>query len=398
MNYSSKARLLLAGAALVTLSGPAFALEGNDVLAKINAAMAAQGGAQLSAKSVDTSGSDVTLSGTELISGTGDNQKKIPVGKVAFEGVEEANGGYTIETVTFDDLSVRQEQATITATDISLSGVTVPGNPTAGTMDAVMLYDEAKVGAVNVSVDGKTALSVGETTVSTTVSDDDSAVEFEVEVAGIKGDLNLVQDPQSKDVINQLGVNQLDGSMKMLGSWELQPGTIDIEEYSFDFANVGRLNLAFSFSGYTLDFMKSAQATAAAMEANPNKAEAQQASSLAMLGLLQRLTFNSAQIRFDDSGITNKALDYAGKSQGVSGEQMAQMLKGMAPLVLSQYNMPALQNMLTAALNTYLDKPGNITVTAEPAQAVPFPMIMGAAMGAPNTIPDVLGVKVTAND
>jgi hypothetical protein len=29
---------------------------------------------------------------------------------------------------------------------------------------------------------------------------------------------------------------------------------------------------------------------------------------------------------------------------------------------------------------------------------VPFPMIMGAAMGAPKTIPSVLGVKVTAND
>jgi hypothetical protein len=29
---------------------------------------------------------------------------------------------------------------------------------------------------------------------------------------------------------------------------------------------------------------------------------------------------------------------------------------------------------------------------------VPFPMIMGAAMGAPNTLPQVLGVKVSAND
>ena len=36
--------------------------------------------------------------------------------------------------------------------------------------------------------------------------------------------------------------------------------------------------------------------------------------------------------------------------------------------------------------------------SAEPANPVPFPMIIGAAMGAPNTVPGVLGVKVTAND
>jgi hypothetical protein len=53
---------------------------------------------------------------------------------------------------------------------------------------------------------------------------------------------------------------------------------------------------------------------------------------------------------------------------------------------------------VSAAVNTYLDKPGSLTISAEPANAVPFPMIMGAAMGAPNTLPNVLGVKVTAND
>ena len=128
------------------------------------------------------------------------------------------------------------------------------------------------------------------------------------------------------------------------------------------------------------------------------KQEAQQAANLAMLGLMQRLTFNAAQIRFEDDGVTAKALDYAGKKQGSNGPQMAQMIKAMTPIVLSQYNIPELQNMLSQAVNTYLDKPENLTITAEPANPVPFPMIMGAAMGAPNTLPNVLGVKVSAND
>ncbi len=144
--------------------------------------------------------------------------------------------------------------------------------------------------------------------------------------------------------------------------------------------------------------MKSARETAKAMEANANKQEAQQAASLAMLGLMQRLTFNSAQIRFDDAGITKRALDYAGKQQNTTGDQMAQMLKAMTPIVLAQYNIPELQNMLSQAVNTFLDKPQSLTVDAEPANPVPLPMIMGAAMGAPNTLPKVLGLKVSAND
>ena len=117
-----------------------------------------------------------------------------------------------------------------------------------------------------------------------------------------------------------------------------------------------------------------------------------------MLGLMQQLTFNSAKIRFEDAGITSKALDYVGKQQNVSGKQLADSLKAMTPIMLAQYNVPELQNMLSAAVNAYLDKPGSFTISAEPPRGVPVPMIMGAAMGAPNTLPQVLGVKVSANN
>jgi hypothetical protein len=230
------------------------------------------------------------------------------------------------------------------------------------------------------------------------VADDNASVGFDVKVNGIKADLSMIEDPAAKDSLQQLNLTNIDGKISMVGNWELGPGTIAVEEYALDFANIGKLDMAFSVSGYTLDFIRSANETAKAMEANANKEEAQQAANLAMLGLLQRLTFNSAQIRFDDAGITKRALDYVGKQQGTSGEQMAQMLKAMTPMVLSQYNIPELQNMLSAAVNTYLDKPESLTFTAQPQKGVPFPMIMGAAMGAPNTLPTVLGVKVKAND
>ena len=42
--------------------------------------------------------------------------------------------------------------------------------------------------------------------------------------------------------------------------------------------------------------------------------------------------------------------------------------------------------------------PKALTIAAAPANPIAFPMIMGAAMGAPETIPGLIGLKVTAND
>lgn len=395
MLYSSKARLFAAGTAFTIFAGPAFALDGKDLMAKINAALVIQGGA-LQADSVAVNGDTVTLTGARFKPDAAIDA--LLIGTVTMEGVEEDKGGYTIEKVSFPSVNASKDGTTIVANDMSMSGVTVPADTTKATLDSLLIYEEAHIGSASLTVDGKQVLSLGETTVTTDVADDASSLDFDLKMHALKMDLSAVDDPQSKDTIQALGLSSLNGEISMEGSWTQNDGTIDVTDYSVDFDKVGKLAMTFSLSGYTLDFIKAAQDTAKQMEASANKEEAQQAASLAMLGLLQRLTFNSADIRFDDDGITKRALDYAGKSQNTTGPQMAQMLKAMTPIVLAQYNMPELQNMLSQAVNTFLDKPESFTVTVEPPKPVPFPMIMGAAMGAPNTLPQVLGVKVSAND
>jgi hypothetical protein len=396
MRYSSSIRLLAAGTTLIALGTPALALDGNDLVKKLNGALYMQQGAGIVPGSVEVNGSNVTLRNSRFEAGTG--QGSLPLGTIEMEGVEEDAGGYTIETVTFENVDVRQEKTEISASDIVMSGVTVPASTTGNSLDSVLLYDEATTGPMEIKLDGKSVASIGSSKLTTDVSDDDKKISFDLQVADIKADLGTIDDPATKQTISDLGVTSLDGKVSMTGSWDLEPGTLAIEEYAFDFANIGKLDMAFSLSGYTLDFVRSANETARAMEANPNKQEAEQAANLAMLGLMQRLTFNSAMISFADDGITEKALDVVGKQQGTSGDQLAQMIKAMTPIVLAQYNVPELQNALSQAVNTYLDNPGSLTITAQPQSPVPFPMILGAGMGAPNTLPQGLGVTVKAND
>lgn len=397
MTFYRTSRLLLAGAAFVTLSGPAWALDGQDLLKKINAAYAAGSGA-ISAESVEVNGSAVILKGSRFTT-TGPQEKSVPLGDLTLKGVsEEDNGAYFIERIDFPAVDFTEEKTSFSVKDLYLAGVHVPGSTEGKDFKSMMLYDEAHSGAIDVSVDGKPVFTMAEASATMTLGEDEKSLAFEGGVSSLKADLSTVEDAKSKETLDALNLNTLEGDISFSGNWELDTGTIDVEEYAFDFANVGRLNLAFSLSGYTMDLVKQLQETARTMQGQENNEQAQQAAGLAMLGLMQQMSFVGAEITFEDDGITKRGLDFAGKEQGATGEQMAQMVKAMLPMMLAQAKLGALQNEISSAVNTYLDDPQNLTISAAPEKPVPFPMIMGAGMGAPETIPQLLGVSVSANE
>lgn len=396
MMRTSHFRTLLAGAALASLASPAFALDGADLLAKLNATYATSG-VTISSSNVAVDGSTVTMESAEL-KATG-SEAPVKLGTITMDGVEEdGDGGYTVETVSFQDINVTEADSTVSAKDLAINGVIIPGEVVSGTLESLLMYESATAGPVSVTSKGKEVFSMSGMEANIKRMDADAGLEFDATFSDLKADLTSVEDPKAKDTLAKLNMQTLEGKVTMSGSWELASGKLAVDEYAFDFKDVGRLNLALEFSGYTLDFLKGMQEAVKAAETNPNKEEANAAMGMSMMGLVQQLTFNSASISFEDASITKKLLDYAGSEQGVSGDQMAQSLKGLIPIMLAQLNMPELQNQIAEAANAYLDDPKSITISAEPKEPVPFPMIMGAAMGAPQTIPQVLGVTVTAND
>ncbi|MDR9760003.1 hypothetical protein RJJ37_10180 [Rhizobium redzepovicii] len=395
MKHMRNLRLMMASTAFLALAGPSFALDGADMMKKLNAATSA-GGTVITFEKADVDGDTVTATGVQVgyANLPGDTLK---IGELTFEGVEETEGGgYHAKTVSFPDIDMSQEEGRFSAKDIEIAGLTIPANATGETLNDILLYETVSTGPIALNVKGKDVFAIEG--IESNLERQDGGFTYDANVAGLKADLSQVEDASAKDAIEKLGLTTIDGTVTMKGSWEVDSGKIAVDEYAFDFKNIGRLNIAVDFSGYTLAFVKSLQEAVKTAEANPNKEEANQAVGLAMLGLMQQLTFNSASIRFDDASITKKALDYAGAQQGVTGDQLTQSLKGLVPIMMAQLNLPELQNQVSAAVNTYLDGPKNLTVSAAPEKPVPFPMIIGAAMGAPNTIPSVLGVKVTAND
>lgn len=396
MKIARSVGVLLASTAFLSFAGSAFALDGNDVLAKINALYALQGG-KVEAASTAVDGANVTLSGV-TVTMAGMDGKPFPIGDVTLENVEEGDDGYSIEKIAFPDINTTQEGVTFSATDISLGGVYVPNDPQPGTVESMMVYENFATGPVTASKDGKQIFALEGVDANLTAAEDQSKFDFDATVSGINIDLTTAPDPKAQEAITALGLQTIKGEVTMKGAWTLADGKFELNEYAFDFADVGRLDINFSLSGYTLDFVKAMQDASKAAESNPDKAAGQQAMMMSMMGLAQQLIYNGASIRFDDAGITAKALDFAGKQQGVDGKQMAASLKGMLPMMLGAMNMPDLQKQIETAVGAYLDDPKSLTISANPAQPLPAPQIMGAAMGDPANLVKTLNVQVTAND
>jgi len=229
------------------------------------------------------------------------------------------------------------------------------------------------------------------------VEDDNSAIDTTLKLTGFKADMTQDNDPKAKEAIDGLGLQTITGDLNIEASWVVETGQIDVSTLALDLTKIGKLDVNFTISGYTTDFINAMTEAMKASSSNADKAAGQQALGMAMMGLMQQLTFEGAAIRFDDASITKRVLDYMGKQQNMSGDDMAKGAAAMVPMMMGQLNMPELQAQVTEAANTYFADPKNIEVTAEPEKPVPFPQIMGAAMGAPTTLPTVLGVSITAN-
>ena len=91
--------------------------------------------------------------------------------------------------------------------------------------------------------------------------------------------------------------------------------------------------MTFDLGGYTPDFIKSMQDMQKQMAAQPAGAD-NSAQGMAMLGLMQQLTFNRASIRFDDDSLTKQGAGLSSrKQQGQKPEDIANQAKAIVPFL-----------------------------------------------------------------
>lgn len=385
--------LALGVSALVLIASSASAQDANAVAERLKATLAAQG-TELGWSAVSGSGGQVVLEGaTFSAAGT---PGKFDAGKIVLDGVTDDNGGYRIATATFPDYAFSKDGISFDMKGANLKGIRLAAAGSTDPLAAFLFYDTADIATVNVKVGDKQVFTMDGMHAMNSAPTN-GPMSFTVDIPKMTADLSTVPDPAAKKVIDGLGYQTLNGNVKVAGSWNPSDGQIAVTQYDMNVDNAGSLGLTMDFSGYTPTFIKSLQDLQKQMAAQPQGGD-NSAQGMAVLGLLQQLTFNSAGIKFTDASITGKVLDYVGKQQGMSAKDLANQAKAILPFAMAQLKDPQLTAQVSAAVSAFLDNPKSLTISAKPAQPVPFAVLMAGGMGDPTTLPKTLGVTVTAND
>lgn len=343
-------------------------------------------------ESQTVNGSDAVLVGVKA----GAEGVLAPIGNVTLTGISQVPKGYKVETIEFENFSAEEDGNGLTIDDVSMSGVLLPNAESQDGVGGFLFYENLHVGTIDVKAEGKQVLLLNDINADVTAPEDGKPMDFTGAVESFSLDLSTLPDNDQKAVLEALGYLQLEGFMEMAGSWQPADGRMALSQYDITVNDAGTLGLTFDLGGYTPELIASLRDIQKQMTANPGGDDAAQ--GLAMLGLLQQMTFHSADIAFTDDSLTNKVVEFVAGMQGMKPSDITNQAKAVLPFVLAELKNPEFSTAVTQAVSKFLDNPGTLRVSAKPAEPVPFAMIMAGAMSAPQSLLGTLSVGVTAED
>jgi len=401
--YTAARTLSVATALTVIFAGSAYALDGNDVAKRLQARFEEQG-TKIAFGKVETDGTTVTLRDTKV---TVPNSEigELPVGDIVLKDVaEDGKGAYTAETATFQDFSKTDDKTKIDVKGIEIGKIYLAADNEEDVIAKMMAYQTFKVDSLVVAEDGQEMANIKDISAKSSAYTKGTPMTYEFGVKSIDLDIEKMEEVRKKSEAESgeatpnpmidLGYKQLKMAITSTGSWEPEKGDLVMDKMEFDVADLGKFDTTLKLGGYDTKFIKAIQ------EANKKLADSGEnndAATMAMLGLMQQLSIGGISFRYDDASLTPKLLEYYGKQQGISSEDMVNQIKGIAPLMVGYLGHADFAIQATTALNTYLDDPKSLTIGAKPDAPVSFALIAATATADPKKIIDLLAVKLTAN-
>ncbi|EAU42751.1 hypothetical protein FP2506_07916 [Fulvimarina pelagi HTCC2506] len=392
----------LSAAALASLLGTGTALSADaDAFAERLKEALTTSGMSMTYSSASSEGDDVVLSGVSI--GTGD--EKTDVGELTFQNVAgSTEEGWTVERLPIEDIEGTDQNettgktATYAVREMSVENIRIVGTSPAEETPAILqasplFFDRASLGSVNVTVEGDDAFTLDNAIFANAIGDDGGYTgNFEIE--NFTAFVPEESEDGSAETVRSLGYEQLSGSASGDMSWGLESGRLSLDGLSFDVEDAGQFDLSAGIGGYTQQLVKSIQEMNRQMEQNPQSGEG---AGMAMMGILAQLQIQGISIAFEDDSLTKRLIDYYAEQMNRSPQDVIDLAVQIVEANIAQIGDANFQGQVTDAVRTFLENPTSIRVASEPPQPIPVMQLVGAAMGAPQTIPNVLQLRVQSN-
>lgn len=388
--FSRSNRLVVGLSTAVSLialqASPALAFDptGNDVADAFLTLIDSEEGTVESYGSVDVSGDTVVIKDI-VVSNDADENAKATIGATTLaDGSVQGDGRLKLSGLDLEKLELTADDggmslSSLTVTDLLLPS---PDEVKAGTPPVGPGYKTFEANAIEIrDEDGKVA-DIAKIASSIDGMDGDLPTSGSFAVTGATIDVKQLEAKETK-ALADLGYETLSMDISGQGKWDPDAATLMIPELKIDAKDAASLTLSLSLGGVTRDVVNQLDETSD----KPEEA----------MALLQNVTIENAKIRLDDASLTGRILTQEAQKAGVETPQYVAGLTGTLPLMLGMLQNKELEAQVTEAVTEFLNTPGSLEVTAAPGAPVPVSQIMGTAMLAPQMIPQILSVGITAN-
>ncbi|WP_108396176.1 hypothetical protein [Devosia submarina] len=405
--------LLLASAATGVLMQPASALEAQafvDRVAEVYQHIGYDfefGPATLDGDTVTVDGVTVNMAGLE---GTEDEPTSFTTDTViTFSGVtERPDGSYMAQSVTIPDIDAdfaEEPTGHITLSDIRLDGLYVPAGDTVPATDILQLVASISTGPLTIEREGAQVFAYERMEAANTFNPEqgsDALVDMtaSLSITGMALDLSSIEedDPGAAETIEQLGLTNVTGDITQRLTWSMADGRMVVDEFLFDFADVGALDINLDITGMTPAVLDQIYAMQAQMAATGEEASEEQSQAQMMQGMaiMQGVSIAGASIRYDDASLAGKLLDYFAAQSGSDRAGFVEGLKATLPGLVAQSGIPALNDLVVPPVSAFLDDPQSIEIAVAPPSPTSVLVLMAAAAN-PAGLITALGLSVQAN-
>lgn len=395
--------MLASGMATLALMQPAMALDAQTFVDRI-AAVYKIGGYDIQFGAATLDGDTITVDGA-TVGVTGVEEPWTIDTTLTFTGVVEGDdGSFTADALTIPDIDTEFAQdpvGRVSLVDISATDLYLPPEDKVNVTALLESVGSLTTGPLSVTRDGTEVISYESIEAVNEFSYDDANALTDIastfSVNGIWADLSTVseEDAEAGAVIAALGLTEINGNISQSMTWGMTDGHLVIDDFLFDFADIGAINFKADISGLTPAVLEKIYAMdAASSGSTPEEAQAQQ--MMVGMELLQALTLTGSSLRYDDAGLAPKLLDMFAAQSGADRATFVEGLKAMVPQLVGQVGIPPLTDLVVPAANAFLDDPQSIEVAVRPATPTTL-LVLSAAAANPAGLISALGLAVTAN-
>lgn len=317
----------------------------------------------------------VTIVNVEMM----EDENTAKIASINIKGYDETNTeGLTAESFDATGIELNEDGLRLLITSVGVSGLDIP--QFAGTGD-----DAPNFAAINIS--GLTAIQSSDMPPVSIASialtndgfdlDGDLSGRVTLSIDDLTVPAAAIPDPDAQGMLDALGRDSITADLETDLAYDAADETLNLNGLAVDLADLARLDLTLSMGGI-----------GAAMLMDPSQIE----------GLMATATLGGATISLNNDNLVQEALSLGAQMTGQNEDDLKEQAAFILGMGLGQVNNADFTEMVSGAVMSFLDNPQSLSIAASPSNSVPVAQLFGAAMTAPDSLPELLAVTVTANE